>query len=112
MQKMLRTFTNKNSIILTPLSHIKIRMVDDYYNDDNDSKWSYNYLCVNTMNNHNFNFRRFSSYDAANEHYYYRVKNKNIPKLIIPVCSFIPKYFHEDVLLWKLAKSKLNITIS
>jgi hypothetical protein len=65
---------------------------------------SYIYLCIK----HNKNYYECSKYDSYqiadkvfNEKYKYE---QNISSTMIPVCRFIPIYFHNYILHYKLSK--------
>ena len=82
-------------------------------NKNNNDEPNYNcvYLCVNEEDV--FRCVKYNSFQEANQkcNRLYCNYNKNIITTMIPVCRFLPVYFHKYVLHYKLSKMFIKIKL-
>ena len=77
----------------------KIPNNDNYY-------YSTTYLCVKKEKFNCYNFIKFSSFLEADKYNKENYNGKVLDSIILPVCKFIPSYFHTYVLQYKLYNIK------
>ena len=68
------------------------------------------YLCTQSDNFKPYKCIMFSSFVEANI-YYQRNYSEKVFSTMIPVCKFVPLYFHKNILKHKLSNLLINVKI-
>lgn len=71
------------------------------------------YLCVKLHeNDKNYNCIKFDTYNEADIYYNSCYKDTKVEySTMLPVCKYIPEYFHPSILNYKLSKIFINASI-